>query len=206
VVDGPTAVDDPERDDRLEGRSPNLYPAWIFRAAPAIPLAVAVRSVCVQARNAPVQDVRQAVPDALRVPGDAWRGFPPDLSPPARLAAGLRRMAFGWSCRRLCRGFGSIFRLRLCAFGRSCLPVVLRFRVILCMRRGRQRRGETTEEKPVKQPGRRRSCFYCHDSLSVLKDFQAGAGRGRARHQSVSLGCSIWAAAIGVLVPAGEIR
>jgi hypothetical protein len=54
------------------------------------------------------------------------------------------------------------------------LPVVLRFRVILCMRRGRQRRGETTE-------GRRRSCFYCHDSLSVLKDFQAGGeGKGSA--------------------------
>jgi hypothetical protein len=43
------------------------------------------------------------------------------------------------------------------------------------MQRGRQRRGETTKENPVKQPGRR-SCFHWHDSLSVLKNVRADAG------------------------------
>jgi hypothetical protein len=93
-----------------------------------------------------------------------------------------RSVAFGWSCFWLCRAFGWLFRLRLCAFGRLGLPVVLRFRTILCMQRVRQRRGETTEEKPVKHPGRR-PCFYCHDSLSVWKNVQPMRGEGKPRHQ-----------------------
>ena len=95
---------------------------------------------------------------------------------------GPRSVAFGWSCFWLCRAFGWLFRLRLCAFGRLGLPVVLRFRTILCMQRVRQRRGETTEEKPVKHPGRR-PYFYCHDSLSVWKNVQPMRGEGKPRHQ-----------------------
>jgi hypothetical protein len=92
---------------------------------------------------------------------------------------GPRSVVFGWSCCWLCCGVGSPFRLRLCVFGRPGLPVVLRFRMILCMQRGRQRRGETTKENPVKQPGRR-ACFHCHDSLSVLKNVRADAGEGES--------------------------
>ena len=115
---------------------------------------------------------------------------------------GPRSVVFGWSCCWLCCGVGSLFRLRLCVFGRPGLPVVLRFRMILCMQRGRQRRGETTKENPVKQPGRR-ACFYCHDSLSVLRNVRARCGGGgKSRYQSVWLGCSILRAAIGV-VPRG---
>jgi hypothetical protein len=94
VVDGPTAADGHGRTHWLEGYSPAaLYPAGICRVAPSIPLAVAVRSACVQARSVPVRDVRQAVPDVrqavpdvLPAPGDAWRGFRPALSPASRLA------------------------------------------------------------------------------------------------------------------------
>lgn len=104
---------------------------------------------------------------------------------------GPRSMVFGWSCCWLCCGFGSLFRLRLCVFGRLGLPVVLRFRMILCMQRGRQRRGETTKENPVKQPGRR-SCFHWHDSLSVLKNVRADAGE----EVSVSI-CLAWMPYLG---------
>jgi hypothetical protein len=89
VVNGPTAPDGHGRNHWLEGYSPAaLYLAGICRVAPAIPLAVAVRSVCVQARSVPVRDVRQAVADVVPAPGDAWRGFRPALSPASRLAAG----------------------------------------------------------------------------------------------------------------------
>jgi hypothetical protein len=89
VVDGPTAADGHGRNHWLEGYSPAaLYPAGICRVAPAIPLAVAVRSVCVQARSVPVRDVRHAVPDVLPAPGDVWRGFRPALSPASQLAVG----------------------------------------------------------------------------------------------------------------------
>jgi hypothetical protein len=89
VVDGPTAADGHGRNHWLEGYSPAaLYPAGICRVASAIPLAVAVRSVCVQARSVPARDVRHAVPDVLPAPGDAWRGFRPALSPASRLAVG----------------------------------------------------------------------------------------------------------------------
>lgn len=89
MVDGPTAADGHERNYWLEGYSPAaLYPAGICRAAPAIPLAVAVRSVCVQARSVLVRDVRQGVPDVLPAPEDAWRGYRPALSPASRLAVG----------------------------------------------------------------------------------------------------------------------
>ena len=82
MVDGPTAADGHGRSYWLEGYSPAaLYPAGICRGAREIPLAVAVRSACVQAWNVPVRDVRQAVPDVLPAPGDAWRGFRPALSP-----------------------------------------------------------------------------------------------------------------------------
>jgi hypothetical protein len=91
---------------------------------------------------------------------------------------GRRSVAFGWPWCWLCCGFGSLFRLRPCVFGRLGLPVVLRFRMILCMQRRRQRRGETTKENPVKQPGRR-LCFHCHDSLSVLKSVWAEEGERR---------------------------
>jgi hypothetical protein len=110
-------------------------------------------------------------------------------------------VVFGRSCCWFC-GFCSIFRLRLCAFGRPGLPVVLRFRMILCMQRGRQRRGETTKENPVKQPGRR-ACFHCHDSLSVLKNVRPDAGEGGEVLVSICLawmqylaggdcGCAAW--------------
>ena len=104
---------------------------------------------------------------------------------------GPRSMVFGWSCCWLCCGFGSLFRLRLCFFSRLGLPVVLRFRMILCMQRGRQRRGETTKENPMKQPGRR-ACVHCHDSLSVLKNVRTRCGGGgKSWYQSVWVGCSI---------------
>jgi hypothetical protein len=105
---------------------------------------------------------------------------------------GPRSMVFGWFCCWLCCGFGMLFRLRLCVFGRPGLPVVLRFRMILCMQRGRQRRGETTKENPVKQPGRR-PCFRCHDSLSLVKNVRADAGRGKV---SVSI-CLGWMRYLG---------
>jgi hypothetical protein len=89
VVDGPTAADGHGGNHWLEGHSPAaLNPAGISRVAPSIPLAVAVRFACVQARSAPVRDVRQAVPGALPAPRDAWRGFRPALSPASRLAVG----------------------------------------------------------------------------------------------------------------------
>jgi hypothetical protein len=89
VVDGPTAADGHGRNHWLESYSPAaLYLAGICRVAPSIPLAVAVRSVCVLARSVPVRAVRQAVPDVLPAPGDAWRGFRPALSPASRLAVG----------------------------------------------------------------------------------------------------------------------
>jgi hypothetical protein len=110
---------------------------------------------------------------------------------------GRRSVAFGCSCCWLCCGFGSLFRLRLCVFGRPGLPVVLRFRMILCMQRGRQRRGETTKENPVKQP-ERRTCFHCHDSLSVLKNVRADAGEGESLGIVLSgLDAVSWRAAIG---------
>ena len=84
MVDGPTAADGHGRSYWLEGYSPAaLYPAGICRVAPSIPLAGAVRSVCVLARSVSVPDGRQAVP-----PGDAWRGCQPVLSPASRLAVG----------------------------------------------------------------------------------------------------------------------
>jgi hypothetical protein len=113
-------------------------------------------------------------------------------------------VAFGWSCFWLCRAFGWLFRLRLCAFGRLGLPVVLRFRTILCMQRVRQRRGETTEEKPVKHPGRR-PYFYCHDSLSVWKNVQPMRGRENLGIKSVWLGCMILAGGDWGLCSVGEI-
>jgi hypothetical protein len=89
VVNGPTAADGHARNHWLEGYSPAaLYPAAIFRVAPSIPLAVVVRSACVQARSVPVRDVRHAVPDVLPAPGDAWRGFRLALSPASQLAVG----------------------------------------------------------------------------------------------------------------------
>jgi hypothetical protein len=117
---------------------------------------------------------------------------------------GRRSMVFGWSCCWFC-GFGSIFRLRLCAFGRPGLPVVLRFRMILCMQRGWQRRGETTEEKPVKQPGRK-PCFHCHDSLSVWKNIQPMRGREGLGIKAVWIGCSILAGDDWGLCRVGKIR
>jgi hypothetical protein len=59
VVDGPTAADGHGWNHWLSGYSPAaLHPAGVCRVAPAIPLAVAVRSVCVQAWSVPVRDVR----------------------------------------------------------------------------------------------------------------------------------------------------
>jgi hypothetical protein len=135
-------------------------------------------AVCVRARSVPVRDVRQAVPDVLPAPGDAWRGFRPALSPASRLAVvaaqrGLRVLLLRALLRVRLAFQAAALRLRQAWFaGCPAVPDD----PVHATRAAASRSDNKRESR--KQPGRR-LCFHCHDFLSVLKNVRADAGEGK---------------------------